>query len=370
MIIGAVREVKVGEHRVGLTPHGAHALRAAGHRVLVERGAGVGSGFEDAAYEQAGAKLMDSADGVWQEADLVVKAKEPQPEEFDRLRPGLTLFSFLHLAASPAVTDALLSHQVTAIAYETVASSDGTLPLLLPMSQIAGRLATQVGAQLLRKPGPGRGKLLSGLPGVLPARVVILGSGTVSSNACAAAVGLEAQVTVLGVNLEQLRRLEMTWRGRVAVLVSNHLAIAESLRGADLLIGGVLVPGSAAPKLATREMIRSMGPGAVVVDVCIDQGGCTETSRPTTHDDPIYVEEGVIHYCVPNMPGAVPQTASGALTAATLPYLLRLADLGPEAALRADPGFARGLNTYQGHLTYEPVAQAQGRPYTPVQDVL
>jgi alanine dehydrogenase len=270
----------------------------------------------------------------------------------------------------PALTEALLSHQVTAIAYETVASSDGTLPLLLPMSQIAGRMAAEIGAQFLRKPGPGRGKLLSGLPGVPPARVVILGSGTVATNACAAAVGLEAHVTVLGVDLGQLRRLEMAWRGRVAVLVSNQLAIAEALRGADLLIGGVLVPGGVAPKLATREMVRSMGPGAVVVDVCIDQGGCTETSRPTTHDDPIYIEEGVIHYCVPNIPGAVPCTATGALTAATLPYLLRLADLGPEAALRADPGLARGLNTHQGHLTWEPVAQAQGRPYTPVQDAL
>jgi alanine dehydrogenase len=370
MIIGTVREVKTGEHRVGLSPHGTHALRAAGHRVLVERGAGVGSGFEDGDYEQAGADLVDSADRVWQEADLVVKAKEPQPEEFDRLRPGLALFAFLHLAASPEVTGALLDRQVTAIAYETVTSPDGTLPLLIPMSQIAGRLATEIGAQFLRKPGPGRGKLLSGLPGVPPARVVILGSGTVSSNACAVAVGLEAHVTVLGVNLEQLRRLEMAWRGRVAVLVSSHPAIAESLRGADLLIGGVLVPGGVAPKLATREMIRSMGPGAVVVDVCIDQGGCTETSRPTTHDDPIYVEEGVLHYCVPNMPGAVPRTASGALTAATLPYLLRLADLGLEAAMRADPGLAAGLNTYQGRLTYEPVAKAQGRPYTPVQDVL
>jgi alanine dehydrogenase len=370
MIIGTVREVKAGEYRAGLTPQGAHALRAAGHRVLVERGAGEASAFDDAAYESAGAELAHSADKVWQEADLVVKAKEPQPEEFERFRPGLILFSFLHLASAPALTEALLSHQVTGIAYETVASSDGTLPLLLPMSQIAGRMATEIGAQLLRKPGPGRGKLLSGLPGVPPARVVILGSGTVSTNACAAAVGLEAHVTVLGVNLDQLRRLEMAWRGRVAVLVSNQLAIGESLRGADLLIGGVLVPGGVAPKLATREMIRSMGPGAVVVDVCIDQGGCTETSRPTTHDDPIYIEEGVIHYCVPNMPGAVPYTATGALTAATLPYLLRLAELGPEAALRADPGLAMGLNTYQGHLTYEPVARAHGRPYTPVQDAL
>jgi alanine dehydrogenase len=370
MIVGTVREVKAEEYRVGLTPHGVHALRAAGHRVLVEPGAGAGSGFDDAAYEQAGANLVDLADRVWQEADLVVKVKEPQPEEFEKLRPGLTLFTYLHLAASPEVAGALLDRQVTAIAYETVTSPDGTLPLLVPMSQIAGRLATEVGAQFLRKPGPGRGKLLSGLPGVPPARVVILGSGTVSSNACAVAVGLEAHVTVLALNLEQLRRIEMTWRGRVAVLISNPLSIAESLRGADLLVCGVLVPGGVAPKLASRQMVRSMGPGAVVVDVSIDQGGCTETSRPTTHADPIYVEEGVVHYCVPNMPSAVPHTATGALTAATLPYLLRLADLGPEAALRTDPGLATGLNTYQGHLTYEPVARAQGRPYTLVQDVL
>jgi alanine dehydrogenase len=365
-----VREVKVEEYRVGLTPHGVHALSAAGHRVLVERGAGAGSGFDDAAYEQAGAELVDSAGDVWQKADLVVKVKEPQPEEFDRLRPGLTLFTYLHLAASPEVTSALLDRRVVAIAYETVESAAGTLPLLVPMSQIAGRMATEVGAQFLRKPGPGRGKLLSGLPGVPPARVVILGSGTVGTNACAVAVGLEAHVTMLARNLEQMRHLEMAWRGRVTVLVSNHLTIVESLLGADLLVCGVLVPGGVAPKLVSRETVRSMGPGAVVVDVSIDQGGCTETSRPTTHADPIYVEEGVVHYCVPNMPGAVPYTATGALTAATLPYLLRLADLGPEAALRADPGLARGLNTYDGHVTYEPIAQAQGRPYTPVDRLL
>jgi alanine dehydrogenase len=370
VIVGTVKEVKTEEYRVGLTPHGVHTLRDAGHRVLVEREAGAGSGFDDAAYEQAGADLVDSADKVWQDADLVVKVKEPQPEELDKLRPGLTLFTYLHLAALPEVTGALLDRQVTAIAYETVQLPNGALPLLVPMSQIAGRMATEVGAQFLRKPGPGRGKLLSGLPGVAPARVVILGSGTVSSNACAVAVGLEAHVTMLARNLEQLRHMEMTWRGRVAILVSNRLAIAESLQGADLLVCGVLVTGGIAPKLVSREMVRSMGPGAVVVDVSIDQGGCTETSRPTTHADPIYIEEGVVHYCVPNMPGAVPQTATGALTAATLPYLLRLAELGPEDAMRADSALAKGLNTYQGHLTYEPVARAQDRPYTPVKDVL
>lgn len=370
MIVGTVKEVKVEEYRVGLTPHGTHALCEAGHRVLVERRAGAGSGFDDESYEQAGAELVDSAEKVWQDADLVIKVKEPQPEELDRLRPGLTLFTYLHLAALPEVTGALLDRQVTAIAYETVQLPDNTLPLLVPMSQIAGRMATEVGAQFLRKPGPGRGKLLSGLPGVAPARVVILGSGTVSGNACGIAVGLGAQVTILARNLEQLRRIEMTWRGRVAILISSRLAIAEALRGADLLVCGVLVPGGIAPKLVSREMVRSMGPGAVVVDVSIDQGGCTETSRPTTHADPIYVDEGVVHYCVPNMPGAVPHTATGALTAATLPYLLRLADLGPETALRTDPALAEGLNTYKGHLTYEPVARAQGRPHTAVKDVL
>ena len=370
MIVGTVREVKVEEYRVGLTPHGVHALRDAGHRVLVERGAGAGSGFPDAAYERAGADLTDSADGVWQEADLVVKVKEPQREEFGRLRPGLTLFTYLHLAAAPDVTGALLDHHVTGIAYETVQLPDGSLPLLVPMSQIAGRMATEVGAQFLRKPGPGRGKLLSGLPGVPPGRVVILGSGTVSSNACAVAVGLEAHVTMLARNLEQLRHVEMRYRGRVTVLTANPPVIAEALQGADLLVCGVLVPGGIAPKLVSRQMVRSMGPGAVVVDVSIDQGGCMETSRPTTHADPIYVEEGVVHYCVPNMPGAVPHTATGALTAATLPYVLRLADLGPEAALRADSALAGGLNTYQGHVTYEPVARAQDRPCTPMQDIL
>jgi alanine dehydrogenase len=370
VIIGTVRELKVEEYRVGLTPQGVHTLRAAGHRVLVERGAGAGTGFDDAAYESAGADLVNAPDEVWRQADLVVKVKEPQPEEFGRLRRGLTLFAFLHLAASAEVTDALLQSGATAIAYETVRLPDGTFPLLVPMSQIAGRMATEVGAQLLRKPGPGRGKLLSGLPGVPPARVVILGSGNVASNACAVAVGLEAHVTVLARNLEQLRRLESRWRGRVTVLVSTPLALAEALEGADLLICGILVPGGVAPKLVSRDMIRGMGAGAVVVDVSIDQGGCTETSRPTTHADPFYVEEGVIHYCVPNMPGAVPYTATNALTAATLPYLMRLADLGPEDALRADEALAAGLNTYGGQLTEEPVARAQGRPYVPVEDVL
>lgn len=370
MIVGTVREVKVEEYRVGLTPEGAHALTQAGHRVLVETEAGAGSGFDDEAYRRAGATIVPSAARVWQDADIIIKVKEPQPEEFDLLRPGLTLFSYLHLAASPQTTRALLDHRVTAIAFETVELPDATLPLLVPMSQIAGRMAVEVGAQWLRKPGPGRGKLLSGLPGSVPAHVVILGVGTVASNASAEAVALGARVTMLARNLERLRQIEVTSRRRVTVLISTPLAIAESVQGADLLIGGISVPGGVTPKLVTREMVRSMGPGAVVVDVCIDQGGCVETSRPTTHAEPIFVEEGVIHYCVPNMPGAVPRTATSALAAATLLYLARLAEQGPEAALRSDPALARGLNTYDGRLTCRPVAEAQGLPYTSPEDLL
>jgi alanine dehydrogenase len=370
MIVGTVRETKVEEYRVGLTPEGAHVLAQAGHRVIVETGAGEGSGLDDEAYRQAGATIAPSAADIWQDADLIIKVKEPQPEEFDLLRPGLTLFGYLHLAASPETTRALLDRRVTAIAFETVQLPDGTFPLLVPMSQIAGRMAVQIGAQWLRKPGPGRGKLLSGLPGLAPAHVVILGAGTVSTSACAEAVALGARVTMIDPHLERLRQIEATWRGRVTALVSTPLAIAESVRGADLLIGGVLVPGGLTPKLVTREMVRSMGSGAVVVDVCIDQGGCVETSRPTTHAEPIYVEEGVLHYCVANIPGAVPRTATSALAAATLPYLSRLADHGPEAALRSDPTLTKGLNTHDGHLTYRPVAEAQDLPYTPAEDLL
>jgi len=370
MIVGTVRETKAEEYRVGLTPEGVHALAQAGHRVLVEDGAGLGSGFDDHAYRGAGAEVVRSAEQVWQEADLLVKVKEPQPHEFDRLRPGLTLFGYLHLASLPETTRALLDRRVTAIAFETVELPDGTLPLLVPMSQIAGRMAIEVGAQWLRRPGPGRGKLVSGLAGSPPAHVVILGSGTVGTNACAVALALGARVTMMDQDLERTRHLEATWRGRVTILISTPMAIAESLKGADLLIGAILVPGGIVPKLVSREMVRSMGPGAVVVDVCIDQGGCVETSRPTSHADPVYVEEGVVHYCVPNMPGAVPYTATAALAAATLPFILRLANHGPEDALRSDPALARGLNTYDGHIAYRPLAEAQGLPHRPIDQLL
>ncbi len=359
MIVGTVREIKTAEHRVGLTPEGADALMRAGHRVLVEAGAGLGSGFEDEAYRRVRAEIVEGADDVWRRAELVVKVKEPLAEEFGRLRPGLILFTYLHLAALPELTRALVDSGAVAVAYETVQLPDSSLPLLVPMSQIAGRMATEVAAQWLRKPGPGRGKLLSGLPGAPPARVVILGAGTVSSNACAVAVGLGAAVTVISLGLEGLRRIEERWPGRVTTLTSTPYSIDRALEGADALIGGVLVPGARAPKLVSRQQVRSMDPGAVVVDVDIDQGGCVETARPTSHDDPIFLEEGVVHYGVANMPGSVPQTATAALVAATLPYVMRLAE-GGLAVLKADPALAAGANVVRGRITNRGVAEAMG----------
>jgi alanine dehydrogenase len=348
VIVGTVREIKTEEYRVGLTPEGARELSGLGHRVLVEAGAGAGSGFEDEAYRGAGAEIVD-ADRVWADAQLVVKVKEPQPQEYGRLRRDQTLFTYLHLAAVPQVTEALLKAGTTAIAYETVQLADGSLPLLVPMSQIAGRMAPQVAARWLQKPGPGRGKLMSGLPGAPPARVVILGSGTVSMNACDIALGMGAHVTVLGRNLDSLRRVEERFGHRVETSTMTRANLDNVLEGADVLISGVLVRGgAAAPKLITRADLRLMGAGAVVVDVSIDQGGVLETSRPTTHTDPVYVEEGVVHYCVANMPGAVPHTSTNALTAATLPYVTALASLGTEKAMAADPALARGLMTRDG----------------------
>lgn len=369
MIVGTVRETKTGEHRVGLTPEGVDALVRAGHRVLVEAGAGLGSGFDDEAYRRVGAESVEGADDVWRRAELLVKVKEPLPEEFGPLRSDLILFTYLHLAALPEATRALIDSGAVAIAYETVELPDGSLPLLIPMSQIAGRMATEVAAQWLRKPGPGRGKLLSGLAGAPPARVVILGAGTVSGNACAVAVGLGAQVTVISRGLEGLRRVEERWPGRVTTLTSTPYSIARSLEGADVLIGGVLVTGAQAPKLVSREQVRSMGPGAVVVDVDIDQGGCVETARPTSLEDPIYVEEGVVHYGVANMPGSVPHTSTAALTAATLPYVLRLAEGGLEA-LKRDPALAAGANVVRGRITNAGVAEAIGERATPLEEAL
>jgi alanine dehydrogenase len=369
MIVGTVREIKPGEHRVGLTPEGADALVRAGHRMLVETDAGAGSGFHDEAYRRAGAEILDSADDVWRGADLLIKVKEPLEEEFGRLRSDLILFTYLHLAALPELTRALLDAGTVAVAYETVQSSDGRLPLLVPMSQIAGRMATEVAAQWLRQPGPGRGRLLSGLPGAEPARVVILGAGTVSTNACAVAVGLGAQITILDPELDALRAVEQRWPGRVTTLTPTRYGIDRALEGADVLIAGVLLVGARAPKLVSRRQVRSMGPGAVVVDVDIDQGGSIETARPTTLDDPVYVEEDVVHYVVANMPAGVPRTSTPALTAATLPYVLRLAE-GGLGALKTDAALAGGANVVRGRIINPGVAEALGEEPTPLCDAL
>ena len=369
MKVGAITETKVEEYRVGLTPTGARALIQAGHQVLVQRGAGLGSGFSDEDYEAAGATVVDTAAEVAAAVDLLVKVKEPLPPEYPLLRPGLILFTYLHLGPAPDLTRALLQCGVDSIAYEAVRGPDGSLPLLFPMSQVAGRMAAEMGAQLLKKPGPGRGKLLGGITGVAPARAVVLGSGTVATAACRVLVALGARTTVLSRDLRRLFTLESQFRGRLSTRVINPAALAEELEGADLLISGILEPGGVAPKLVSRQMVRSMGPGAVIVDVSIDQGGVCETSRPTTHAEPTYVEEGVVHYCVANMPGAVPRTSTEALTSTTLPYVLHLADRGLDA-LRENPALAAGASTIRGKLVSRPVAEAQGLPYTPLEQAL
>jgi alanine dehydrogenase len=369
VIVGTVREIKTAELRVGITPEGADTIVRAGHRVIVESGAGFGSGFDDEAYRRAGAEIVDRAEDVWRASQLLVKVKEPLPQEFPFLHKDLILFTYLHLAPTPETTRALLASGCIAIAYETVQLADGSLPLLIPMSQIAGRMATDLASQWLRKPGPGRGKLLSGLPGAVPSRVVILGSGTVSSNACAIAVGMGANVTVIGQGLANLRHIEERWGGRVTTLTSTTYSIARSLEGADVLISGVrVIAGYNAPKLVTREQVRSMGAGAVILDVDIDQGGTVETVRVTDHENPVFVEEGVVHYGVANMPGSVPQTSTAALTAATLPYVLMLAAGGFDAAKR-DPALALGVNVARGAVTNAGVAESVGTRPTNVGEI-
>jgi alanine dehydrogenase len=370
MIVGTVREIKNEEYRVGLTPEGAHALVEDGHTVLVQRGAGEGAGCSDTAYALAGAELVDRADEVWARAGLIVKVKEPLFPEYPLIRDEQTLFTYLHLAAAPDLTRILLGSKVTGIAYETVQLLDGSLPLLAPMSQIAGRLATEVGSHYLRKPGPGRGKLISGVPGAAPAHVVVLGAGTVAENAIQVAVGLGARVTVFDTRLDKLRRVQELWPGRTTALMSSPLAIANVLHEADILICAVLVPGAAAPKLVTREMVRGMGEGAVIVDVAIDQGGTCETSRVTTHSDPIYVEEGVVHYCVANMPGAVPMTATAALTAATLPYVRTIASMGPRQALLSNAALAKGVLVSEGHVIHPALAESLGVTAVPLPEAM
>jgi alanine dehydrogenase len=367
--IGVAKEIKSDEYRVALTPAVALELINRGHDVAVESGAGAGSSFADAAYGRVGARIV-SVDEVWDSSDLLLKVKEPVASEYGRLHHGLTLFTYLHIAADEALTRALVGSGVTAVAYETVETGRGALPLLAPMSEVAGRLSAQAGAYFLEKPFGGRGLLLGGVPGVAPGRVVIIGGGIVGYNAAIMALGLGAQVTILERSIDRMRHLEEILSGRVTLLMSSSLEIAASVEQADLVIGAVLIPGALAPKLVTRGMIAGMNDGSVVVDVAIDQGGCFETSHPTTHTDPVYLVDGVIHYCVANMPGGVPVTSTKALTNATLPYVEAIAGQGLRAAVAADPALAKGVNVLGGRVTYEAVAEAHGLRYTPLDDAL
>ncbi len=361
MIIGVPKEIKDHETRVGLVPSGVTALREAGHEVLVETNAGLGSSLPDHEYQEAGATILTSAADVWGRADLVIKVKEPQKAEYPFFRPNLTLFTYLHLAPLPDLTDALLAAKVNGVAYETIREKDGSLPLLTPMSEVAGRMSVQVGAQYLERPMGGRGILLGGVPGVAPGNVVILGGGIVGTNAAKMAVGMGAHVVIIDRSLNRLRELDDIFNGQVVTLASNAWTITENLKTADLVVGAVLIPGASAPRLVRREMIAKMKPGSVVVDVAIDQGGCFETSHATTHTDPIYFVDGVLHYCVSNMPAAVPHTSTLGLTNATFPYLLELANHGLEVACQRHAGLREGVNTYKGFVTYKGVADSQNR---------
>lgn len=364
MIVGLPKEIKDNEYRVGLTPAGVRALTDASHQVIVEKSAGAGSGFDDALYEKAGAKIINSADDVWAKADMIVKVKEPIAPEYPRMREGQLLFTYLHLAPDRPLTAELLKRKVTGIAYETITDRRGTLPLLTPMSEVAGRMAIQVGAHYLEKMAGGRGILLGGVPGVPAARVVIIGGGVVGTNAAKIAVGMGAHVTIIDNNLERLRELDDIFLSKISTLASSAYMIHDAISTADLIVGAVLVPGAAAPMLVTKNMLKDVPNGAVIVDVAVDQGGCIETTHPTTHSDPTYYVEGVLHYCVANMPGAVPRTSTFALTNATLPYALKLANKGFFDAIKGDPGLKEGVNTYAGHCTYQAVAESQGLSYT------
>ncbi|HEY7712976.1 MAG TPA: alanine dehydrogenase [Candidatus Binatia bacterium] len=370
MIIGVPKEIKTEENRVAMTPTGVAVLVARGHRVQVEKGAGLGSGLSDRSYEGAGATLLDSAAEVWRKADMVMKVKEPQDTEYSFLRPGLILFTYLHLAANESVTRALLERKVTALGYETIQLDDGSLPLLAPMSEIAGRLSVQVGAWCLQAENGGRGILLGGASGVRPGKVVILGAGMAGTAASQVAAGMGAYVSILDVNPTKLRYVHDILGGHVTTLMSNRGNVEEELVDADLVIGSVLIPGAQAPKLISRALVKRMKPGAAFVDISIDQGGCAETSRPTNHRAPIYLEEELVHYCVTNMPAIVPNTSTYALTNATLSYALELANRGFPNALARNPALAKGLNTHDGKITHEGVAAAFNRPWTPVAEVI
>jgi alanine dehydrogenase len=369
MIIGVPKEIKDNEYRVAITPGGVRQLVEAGHRVLVQSGAGAGSGFSDDEYRRVGAEIASESRHAW-DAELVAKVKEPQPSEYELMRSDLVLFTYLHLAAEKKLTEEMINRGVIGIAYETVEQPDGTLPLLTPMSEVAGRMAVQVGAQYLERTNGGRGKLLGGVPGVRPADVTIIGAGVVGTNAAEMALGMGANVLLLDINTERLRYLDRILHGRLTTLSANPLNIADSVRRSDLLIGAVLVKGAKAPRLVTAEMIRTMEPGSVVIDVSVDQGGCIETTCPTTHSDPVCVVDGVLHYGVTNMPGAVPRTSTHALSNATLPYMMKLAGQGVARAIQGDLSLAKGVNIYQGKVTYKAVADALGLEYTPLEVVI
>ncbi len=366
MIVGLPKEIKDNEYRVGLTPAGVRALTDGGHQVIVQKSAGEGSGFDDTLYQKAGGEIIDSADDVWAKAEMIVKVKEPIAPEYPRMREGQLLFTYLHLAPDHELTKQLLERKVTGIAYETITDRRGGLPLLTPMSEVAGRMAIQVGAHYLEKMAGGRGILLGGVPGVPAARVVIIGGGVVGTNAAKMAVGMGAHVTIIDNNLDRLRELDDIFLSKISTLASSAYMIHDTVSSADLIVGAVLVPGAAAPRLVTRSMLKDVPNGAVIVDVAVDQGGCIETTHPTTHSDPTYYVEGVLHYCVANMPGAVPRTSTFALTNATLPYALKLANRGFFDAIRGDDGLKAGINTYAGHCTYQAVAEAQGLAYTSI----
>lgn len=363
MKIGVPKEIKVRERRVALTPAGVAALAESEHAVFVEQGAGVGSGISDEQYEKMGATILPDAESVWHEADMIIKVKEPVEPEFDRMKAGQILFTYLHLAADEELTRKLLDRKIIGIAYETIQLEDRSLPLLTPMSEVAGRLAVQVGCNCLETRYGGKGLLLPGVPGVAPAKVTIVGGGIAGVNAAHLAVGMGAHVTILDIDLNRLRYLDHLFHSRVVTRMSNQTSLEESIVQADLVIGTVLIPGARAPKLIKQSYLKQMGPGSALVDVAIDQGGCAETSRPTTHDDPTYIVDDIVHYCVTNMPGQVPRTSTFALTNATLPYAIDLAGKGPEKACREDASLARGLNVYNGKLTCREVADAVNMPY-------
>jgi len=365
MIVGIPKEIKDNEYRVSMTSTGVHQLVEAGHTVLVETGAGDGSRFPDEQFAKAGAKIV-SADAAWTQANLVVKVKEPLPAEYPYLRPDLVLFTYLHLAADERLTRVMVESGVTGIAYETVELPNGTLPLLTPMSEVAGRMSIQIGAHYLERHEGGRGKLLGGIPGVRPANVIVLGGGVVGTHAAQIALGMGAHVTLMDINLDRLRTLNETLHGNFTTWFSNPIDVGRGVRRADLVIGAVLVKGAKAPQLVTREMVARMKPGSVIVDVAVDQGGCIATTRPTTHSNPTFMVDGVLHYCVANMPGAVPRTSTYGLSNATLPYVLKLANQGFAEAVANDRALALGVNIYNGKIIYQAVAEAFNLPYNPL----